>query len=43
MGRTVGAAIGALFMMIVFATIAARIHHTYSSSSPGPAATMSKR
>ncbi len=33
MGRTIGAAIGALLMMIAFATIAARIHHTYASTS----------
>jgi hypothetical protein len=33
MGRTVGAAIGALLVVIFFATVAARIHHTSSSVS----------
>jgi hypothetical protein len=32
MGRTVGAAVGALLMLIFFATIAARIHHTSVSA-----------
>jgi hypothetical protein len=38
MGRTVGAAIGALLVMFFLATVAARIHHTFSSQPQASAA-----